>query len=103
MIAEAPGALRYSYGMRSLSIALISTALLAQHPLAVDPTHYTVELDNNRVRVLRLHHKPGDASPMHEHTAGVPGFLTGIRTRFFLPDGSTTEASRHAGEIIWAE
>ena len=89
--------------MRSLSIALFSTVLLAQDPLAVDPRHYTVELDNSRVRVLRVHYKPGEGSPMHEHTAGVRVFLTDIRNRFFLPDGSTSEASRHAGEIIWAE
>jgi hypothetical protein len=77
--------------------------LLAQDPLAVDPSHYKVELDNSRVRVLRVHYKPGEGSPMHEHSAGVRIFLTDIHNKFFLPDGSTSEASRHAGEIIWAE
>jgi len=40
---------------------------------------------------------------MHEHTAGVRIFLTDIRNRFSTPDGSTSEVSRRAGEIIWAE
>ena len=39
---------------------------------------------------------------MHEHPAGVRIFLTDIRNRFSLPDGSTSEVSRRAGEIIWA-
>jgi beta-alanine degradation protein BauB len=89
--------------MRTLSMVIFSTAVLAQDPLSVDPRHYTVELDNSSVRVLRVHYNPGEGSPMHEHTAGVRIFLTRIHNRFFLPDGSTSEASRHAGEIIWAE
>src|SRR3989442_8963219 len=83
--------------------ALFLTALGAQDPVSVDPEHYTVALDNHQVRVLRVHYKPGEGSPMHEHTAGVRVFLTDIRNRFFFPDGSASEASRHAGEIIWAE
>src|SRR5947199_6241873 len=102
MIPEAPCRVKIA-AMRALAIAISSMALLAQDPLAVDPRHYTVELDNSRVRVLRVHYKPGEGSPMHEHTAGVRIFLTDIRNKFFLPDGSTSEASRHAGEIIWAE
>src|SRR5436190_9985052 len=102
MIPEASRRVKIT-AMRALAIAISSMALLAQDPLAVDPSHYTVELDNNRVRVLRVHYNPGEGSPMHEHTAGVRIFLTDIHNRFFLPDGSTSEASRHAGEIIWAE
>src|SRR4051812_9371833 len=89
--------------MRIARIILFSTILLAQDPLAVDPKHYEVALDNSRVRVLRVHYQPGEGSPMHEHSAGVRVFLTDIHNMFFLPDGSTSEASRHAGEIIWAE
>src|SRR5262249_48537941 len=79
------------------------TPLLAQDPVAADPAHYSVALDNARVRVLRVHYQPGEGSPMHAHTAGVRVFLTDIHNRFFAPDGTTSEASRKAGEIIWAE
>jgi hypothetical protein len=89
--------------MRKIFIAIFSTVLLAQDPVAVDPQHYTVALDNSRVRVLRVHYQPGEGSPMHTHTAGVRVFLTDIHNKFFLPDGSTSEASRKAGEIIWSE
>ena len=40
---------------------------------------------------------------MHDHPAGVRVFLTGIHNRFMRPDGSTSEVSRRAGEVIWAE
>ena len=77
--------------------------LLAQDPVTVDPRHYTVEIDNRKVRTLRVHYEPGEGSPMHEHSAGVRVFLTDIHNRFIAPDGSTSESSRVAGEIIWAE
>ena len=89
--------------MLKIFIAVFSTALLAQDPVAVDPDHYTVALENSRVRVLRVHYQPGEGSPMHTHTAGVRVFLTDIHNKFFLPDGSTSEASRKAGEVIWSE
>jgi quercetin dioxygenase-like cupin family protein len=82
---------------------VLSTTLLAQDPVAIDRLHYTVELDNSQVRVLRVRYKPGEGSALHEHPAGVRIFLTDIRNRFSLPDGSKNEVSRRAGEIIWAE
>ncbi len=33
-------------------------------PLAVDPGHYTVEFENEHVRVVRIRYAPGDASSM---------------------------------------
>ena len=36
-------------------------------PVAVDPTHFKVLLDNEYVRVLRVHYGPHEASQNHEH------------------------------------
>src|SRR6185436_12266811 len=36
-------------------------------PVAVDPAHYKVALDNEHVRVLRIHFGPHEKSPSHEH------------------------------------
>jgi hypothetical protein len=36
-------------------------------PAVVDPKHYTVELENDQVRVLRIHFEPHDKGPQHEH------------------------------------
>src|SRR5438067_4090517 len=36
-------------------------------PTVVDPAHYKVVLENEYVRVLRIHFGPREKSPMHEH------------------------------------
>ena len=36
-------------------------------PTVVDPAHYKVILENEYVRVLRIHFGPREKSPMHEH------------------------------------
>jgi hypothetical protein len=36
-------------------------------PVTVDPNHYTVILENDQVRVLRIHFEPHDKGPQHEH------------------------------------
>lgn len=32
----------------------------ANDPVKVDPKHYTVEFENDRVRVIRMKYKPGE-------------------------------------------
>jgi hypothetical protein len=36
-------------------------------PAVVDPRHYTVVLENDQVRVLRIHFEPHDKGQRHEH------------------------------------
>ena len=36
-------------------------------PAAVDPTHYKVELENEQVRVLRVHYSAHEKGELHEH------------------------------------
>ena len=42
-----------------------------QDPIVVDARHYSVELENDRVRVLRIKYGPGEKSAMHGHPATV--------------------------------
>ena len=37
-------------------------------PAIVDPAHYTIVLDNDQVRVLRIHFEPHDKGQRHEHS-----------------------------------
>jgi hypothetical protein len=39
----------------------------ALDPAAVDPQHYKVELENEQVRVLRIHYDAHEKGQMHEH------------------------------------
>ncbi len=87
-----------------LTFLLIAAPVaLAQDPVKVDAKHYTVLLENDQVRVLKIHYNPKEKSVMHEHPATVVVFLNASKTKFTLPDGSTTDASQKAGVVAFAE
>jgi quercetin dioxygenase-like cupin family protein len=73
-----------------------------QDPVKVDGKHYTVEFENDQVRVLRIKYGPGEKSVMHGHPNGVAVFLTDHQGRFTMPDGTTENRSAKAGEAIWS-
>ncbi|MEE9163737.1 MAG: cupin domain-containing protein [Thermoplasmata archaeon] len=70
-------------------------------PVAVDSKHYTVEFENDQVRVLRIRYGPGEMSEMHEHPNGVGVFLTDGEARFHFEDGTSEEMSWKAGDAAW--
>lgn len=65
----------------------------------VDPKHYTVELENDQVRVLRIAYGPKEKSVMHGHPRSLAIFVTDQHTRFTFPDGSTEEIRAQAGQV----
>ncbi|MDH3255758.1 MAG: hypothetical protein OEM62_12245, partial [Acidobacteriota bacterium] len=70
-------------------------------PTVADPDHYTVELDNDRVRILRIAYGPGEETVMHSHPNSVGVFLTDLVAQMTLPDGSTEELSANAGQAVF--
>lgn len=70
-------------------------------PTAVDPDHYTTELENDAVRVLRIHYGPGEESVMHYHPDSVTVFLDDIDVEMTMGDGSTVQASTPAGSMLF--
>lgn len=72
-------------------------------PIEVDPAHYTLEFENDQVRVLRIRYGPGEKSIMHAHPPGVAVFLTDQQNRFTAEDGATTEQTWKAGQASWSE
>ena len=94
--------------MRALWMLLALVSLAAgpawgQDPVAVDPTHYKVEFENDHVRVLRITYGPNEKSVMHHHPEGVAVYLKDLKGRFTLPDGQTIEEEGKAGEAVWTE
>ena len=75
----------------------------AQDPVKVDARHYKVLLENDQVRVLRIHYNPKEKSVMHEHPAGVVVFLTGSKVKFTLPDGTTVDGGGKAGDAQFTD
>jgi|SRR5262245_47170848 len=69
-------------------------------PVVVDPKHYTVELENEKVRVLRIRYGPKEKSTMHSHPALVGVMLTDAHIRFSYPDGRTEEITGKPGLVV---
>lgn len=71
-------------------------------PLVADPQHYTLEFENDLVRVLRARMEPHGESVMHGHPAHVAVLLTTAKTLMHLPDGKSFLSARKAGEVVGA-
>lgn len=76
---------------------------IAQDFAATNPTDVKVLIENDRVRVLEVLHKPGAKEPTHSHPAYVAVFLSGTRLKQTFPDGKTVEKDRKAGEAFFSE
>jgi uncharacterized RmlC-like cupin family protein len=74
---------------------------MAQDPVQIDPTHYTVEFENGQVRVLRIRYGPHEKSVMHGHPASLAVFLADTRGKFTFPDGKTEEFSTKMGQTMF--
>ena len=77
----------------------VQIALADHHiPNAVtaDPDHYTVEFENDILRIVRIKYGPGETSSMHSHDANCAVFLNDGEMRMELPDGSSSVAPANA-------
>jgi quercetin dioxygenase-like cupin family protein len=72
----------------------------AQDPVKVDARHYKVELENDRVRVIRIRYGAGEKSVMHSHPASLAVFLTDSEVKFTYPDGRTENVKANAGSVL---
>jgi quercetin dioxygenase-like cupin family protein len=80
------------------ALVMASTAR-AQDAVKVDPKHYKVLAENERVRVLKATYGAGEKSVMHEHPDVFAVFLTDAKVRFNLPDGTAMpDATPKAGD-----
>jgi acetyl esterase len=71
--------------------------------LRVDPERYRVELENERVRVVRLNFGPRERGLMVHHPPRVLVTLTDVAVKLVFADGSTDERSAPAGVAGWLE
>ncbi len=85
----------------ALAFLLFTNTAVAQDATVVDPEHYTVEFENDYVRVIRISYGPNEKSVMHDHMAGVAVFLSDGKGTFTIPDGKTEEWIAKTGESVW--
>ena len=84
-------------------LAVLCATAHAQDPVKTSPQYYKVLLENDQVRVIEYHLKPGEKEPMHSHPAGVVYVLSGGKLKFSYPDGRTEEKAAATGETIWRD
>ena len=73
----------------------------AQDPTKVEPKHYKLQFENERVQVVSVHYGPHEKSEMHDHPGGVVVNLTGGHLKFTDQNGKVTEVYAKAGESRW--
>jgi len=90
-------------GFVTALLLVLAAGAAAQDPVAVAPTLYKVEVDNAWVRVLRTTRAPRSKSPMHSHPATVVVCLTDTRQRMTSANGTVSEVSHKAGDVVYNE
>lgn len=72
-----------------------------QDPVVTDGDKYSVILENERVRVLKYHDKPGDKTQQHAHPDYVLYAESSFKRRLLFPDGKKQEVDVKAGSVVW--
>jgi len=80
---------------------LMMGAAFAQDPTKVEPQHYKLDFENDRVQVVSVHYGPHEKSQMHEHPGGVVVVVTGGHLKFTDENGKVTDVFAKAGEARW--
>ena len=79
----------------------LSGSVQAQDPTKVEPRHYKLDFENDRVQVVAVHYGPHEKSAMHDHPGGVVVSLTDAHLRFTDEEGKVREVYSKAGESRW--
>ena len=86
-----------------LAATFLSFTTMAEDGVAADPEHYTVEFENDKIRIIRIKYGPGEKSVMHTHGPNAAVFLTSNAVRFTLPDGTSVDTTSEAGATQWSD
>ena len=85
----------------TLFVLSFCCVVYAQDAVKVDSKHYTVEFENDQVRVLRIKYGPHEKSIMHQHPNAVAIFMTDANGRFSFPKDAAQDFMSKAGQVQW--
>lgn len=83
----------------------VSTVARAQDPAKLNPRTYKVIFENEKIRVLEYHSKPGLAvcgAGRHFHPQHLTIALSGGKAKVRMPDGSVKIHEVKPGTMFWA-
>jgi hypothetical protein len=82
-------------------VALCAATARAQDPARTDPTHFRVELDNPRVRVLHVRVPPNTKVEVHDLDDAVVVPLTDYESTLKRRNGEKSTLERKTGKAAW--
>lgn len=82
-------------------VCLATAFSRAQDPVKVEPKHYTLNFENDRVQVVSVIYGPHEKSGLHDHPGGVVVSITEAHLRFTDESGKTREVFAKPGEARW--
>jgi hypothetical protein len=72
-------------------------------PTITDPDKYKVVFENERVRVLEYHDKPGETTSPHDHPDSVMYTLSSFERRLIGAAGDSRDVTLGSGEVRWLD
>lgn len=96
-------AIRTRAALALLTLAGLTTPLLAQDPVPIYPRNYKLLLENDRVRVIDFVLRKGDTEDFHSHRPHVAYILSGFKIKFSFPDGTSRVRETMAGDVLWSD
>lgn len=82
-------------------VCLATASVLAQDPTKIEPRHYKLDFENDKVQVVTVHYGPHEKSALHDHPGGVVVSLTEAHLRFTDENGKVREVYSKPGEARW--
>jgi quercetin dioxygenase-like cupin family protein len=82
-------------------VCLATVSAPAQDPVKVEPSHYSLNFENDRVQVVSVNYGPHEKSALHDHPGGVVVVLSEAHLRFTDESGKTREVFAKPGEVRW--
>lgn len=82
-------------------MGMMAGAAFGQDPTKVEPKHYKLDFENDRVQVVSVHYGPHEKSSMHDHPGGVVVVVTGGHLKFTDENGKVTDVYAKPGEARW--
>lgn len=76
---------------------------VAQDGVKVDPTHYKVQFENEKIRLLHINVGAGEEAKAHSHSGGVMVFLTDGQLKCKYRSGGSEVIHSKAGWTRWVD
>jgi quercetin dioxygenase-like cupin family protein len=86
----------------SAVVTPVAGVALAADPLEVAPDMYTLQFENERVRVMQVTFQPGQAIPEHTHPSDHFVYvLEGGQLTITKADGTASNVDLAVGDVVW--